>query len=137
MKAVGASEDPAGMVMRELAGVLPGLLDEQAIRELAERLRPHLASTSTETADEHLLTTQDAADYAQVNVETIRRAVRAGEIPVAARIGRSSRLTSAALDAWLAETSPAHVELATHSRRRRRREGSTDGSLRALWREPS
>jgi hypothetical protein len=38
-----------------------------------------------------LMTAADAARHAQVNVETILRAVRAGELPVAGYIGRSPR----------------------------------------------
>ena len=36
-----------------------------------------------------LMTAADAARYARVNVETILRAVRAGELPVAGCVGRS------------------------------------------------
>jgi hypothetical protein len=35
----------------------------------------------------------------------VRRAIRAGNLAVAARIGQSPRLTTLALDSWLADTS--------------------------------
>jgi type IV secretion system protein VirD4 len=129
--------DPtAAIVLRELVGVLPALLNEDAIRELADRLRPHLAGP-TVSVPEPLLTTREAAEYARVSVETIRRALRAGDMPVAAMIGRSRRLTRGAVDGWLAETRPVQAAPRTTQPRRRRRDpGATAGSLRAYWREP-
>jgi excisionase family DNA binding protein len=134
---VATSEDPAGAVLRELAGVLPGLLDDSAIRELADRLRPHLSGAPEATAADQLLTARDAAAYAKVNVETIRRALRAGEIPLAAKIGRSPRITREALDAWLADTMPVVSEPTGVQRRRRRRQQAADGSLREFWSQPA
>ena len=54
-----------------------------------------------------LMTAADAARYARVNVETILRAVRAGELPVAGYVGRSPRISRDALDRWLATRSPS------------------------------
>jgi excisionase family DNA binding protein len=134
---MGANDDQATLVLRELVGVLPALLDEHAIRELADRLRPHLVEAPTLPA-EPLLTTREAAEYARVSVETIRRAVRAGDMPIAAMIGRTRRLTRVAVDDWLADTRPVQTEHRPTPRTRRRRDsGAAGGSLRAYWREPS
>ena len=48
------------------------------------------------------MTAADAARYARVNVETILRAVRAGELSVAGYVGRSPRISRDALVGWLA-----------------------------------
>ena len=67
-----------------------------------------------------LMTAADAARYAQVNVETILRAVRAGELPVAGYVGRSPRISRDALNHWLAASSPA-APVSSQPRRRRSR----------------
>jgi len=48
-----------------------------------------------------VLTVEQAAEYLQLNPETVRRAARRGRIP-AARIGRRWRFRKTALDRWLA-----------------------------------
>ena len=53
------------------------------------------------------MTAADAARNPRVSVETILRAVRAGELPVAGYVGRSPRISPDALDGWLATSSPA------------------------------
>jgi excisionase family DNA binding protein len=111
------SEDFGRTLIHELARALPRVLDDDALEELAARLSPHL---SKPLADNQLLTTAGAAKRAQVHVETVRRAIRAGDLAVAARIGRSPRLTLLAVDAWLAETSragPATRQLRTRRSR--------------------
>ena len=47
------------------------------------------------------------ARIARVNVETILRAVRAGELPAAGYVGRSPRISRDALVGWLATRSPS------------------------------
>jgi excisionase family DNA binding protein len=99
------TEDSGANLIRELVRALPLLLDDGAIEELARRLRPHLAlDQPIVESNDQLLTSAEAANRARVNIETVRRAIRAGELPVAARIGRSPRITRLALERWLAET---------------------------------
>jgi excisionase family DNA binding protein len=102
-----------------LARSLPAAFDDEALQELASRLLPFLdARHVAESLNSCLLTTAAAAERAGVNVETVRRAIRAGELPVAARIGRSPRVTALALDSWLTKT--AHTEGAVRPARSRR-----------------
>ena len=54
-----------------------------------------------------LMTAADAARYARVNVETMLRAVRGGEVPVAGYVGRSPRISRDALNGGLATRSPS------------------------------
>ena len=73
----------------------------------------------------------DAARYAQVNVETILRAVRAGELPVAGYAGRSPRISRDALGGWLATRSPSAPPVAPQRRERRARKGRD--AVEAAW----
>ena len=68
-----------------------------------------------------LMTAADAARYARVNVETILRAVRAGELPVAGYVGRSPRISRDALVGWLETRSPPVPPVARQPRRHRGR----------------
>jgi len=68
-----------------------------------------------------LLTAADAVAYARVNVETILRAVRAGELSAAGYVGRSARISRDALDSWLAARSSAGAPVAPPPRRRGRK----------------
>ncbi len=115
------SKDLGHTLICELARALPAALDDDALEELAARLRPHLGKPrNTTTSDDHLLTAADAARRAHVHVETVRRAIRAGDLSVAARIGRSPRLTAIAIDSWLLKTSDAgRTEQTIRSRRSR------------------
>ena len=70
-----------------------------------------------------LMTAADAARYARVNVETILRAVRAGELPVAGYVGRSPRISRDALNGWLATRSSAAAPVSSQPRRRRGTKG--------------
>lgn len=112
-----AAEDPAVELARSLAAAL----DDRALKELATRLRPFLMSGERESPTRRLLSSADAARYAGVNVETVRRAIRSGALIPAARIGRSSRLTQAAVDSWLGETLPGHLQTGRRAPRRQRR----------------
>ena len=78
-----------------------------------------------------LMTAADAARYARVNVETILRAVRAGELSVAGCVGRSPRISRDALDGWLATRSPSAPPVACQPRRGRGRKASD--VVEAAW----
>jgi len=78
-----------------------------------------------------LMTAADAARYARVNAETILRAVRAGELPVAGYVGRSARISRDALDSWLATRSSAAAPAPPQPRRHRGRKASD--AVEAAW----
>ena len=78
-----------------------------------------------------LMTAADAARYTRVNVETILRAVRAGELAVAGYVGRSPRISRDALNGWLAARSFAAAPVA--SQPRRRRGGTGSDAVEAAW----
>jgi excisionase family DNA binding protein len=78
-----------------------------------------------------LMTAADAARYARVNVETILRAVRGGELPVAGYVGRSPRISRDALGGWLATRSPSAPPVARQPRRGRGRKASD--AVEAAW----
>jgi excisionase family DNA binding protein len=78
-----------------------------------------------------LMTAADAAAYARVNVETILRAVRAGELAVAGYIGRSPRISRDALNGWLATRSPTAAPTSPQPRRHRGRKASD--AVEAAW----
>jgi excisionase family DNA binding protein len=80
-----------------------------------------------------LMTPADAAECARVNVETILRAVRGGELSVAGYVGRSPRISRAALDGWLAARSPPAAPISPQPRRRCGRKVSE--AVEAAWRE--
>ena len=120
----------------EMARVLSAALDDEALRELALQLLPYLEVREVPESPNHrLLTTADAAERAGVNVETVRRAIRAGELPVAARIGRSPRLTALVLDAWLAKTAQRQPASGLRARRSRRPAEPPDFSLIAAFKK--
>jgi excisionase family DNA binding protein len=88
--------------MNPLVETLLAELDDVALDELARRLAPRLLELlPTGAATDRLLSATDAASYAGVHPETLRRAIRAGELAVAGRVGRSPRLAHADVDAWL------------------------------------
>ena len=70
------------------------------------------------------MTPAHAAQYAQVAVKTILRAVRGGELPVAGHVGRSPRISRDALDGWLATRSPPAAPVSRQPRRRCGRKAS-------------
>ena len=124
-------------VLRPLVDAIPALMDDHALEELAQRLRPLLASIAQDfetNSGGSLLTCAEAASYARVHVETIRRAVRNNAIPVAARIGRSPRISRVGLDQWLVETSRgAAGQVGRRQVRRRTRQPESRGSLKEVW----
>jgi excisionase family DNA binding protein len=100
------SPDPGETLMLELARALPAALDADGLQALAAKLRPYLLDGSAGASDgSPLMTAAEAARCAHVHVETVRRAIRAGDLAVAAWIGRSARIAPAAFDSWLATTS--------------------------------
>jgi excisionase family DNA binding protein len=100
------SDEPGSELLRQLARALPAALDDDGLQELAAKLHPYLAGRSADRHDaRQLMTVAEVADQANVHVETVRRAIRVGELAVAARIGRSPRLASVAVESWLAQTS--------------------------------
>jgi excisionase family DNA binding protein len=126
------SDDLGQALLRELVRALPAALDDDALEELAARLGPHLRPDGP--AESSLLNTADAARRANVHVETVRRAIRAGELDVAARIGRSPRVTAQAIDSWLAKTSqPAGLPRRPRSRRSSRSSELREYSLTAAF----
>ena len=64
-----------------------------------------------------LLTAADAAAYARVKVQTILRAVWAGELSVVGYVGRSPRISRDVLNGWLVASSPAAPVCAPPRRR--------------------
>jgi excisionase family DNA binding protein len=130
------TDDLGQALLRELIRALPAALDDEALEALAARLGPHL---HTRDGDEPgLLNTTDAARRANVHVETIRRAIRAGELDVAARIGRSPRLTAEAIDDWLAESAQSLMPTRRHrSRRSARSADQREYSLTAAFKAAS
>ena len=53
-------------------------------------------------ADDHFLTTDEALGYLNINLRTIYRLIKAGEIP-AVRVGRQWRFRKRDIDTWLAK----------------------------------
>ena len=120
--------------LAELARLLPAALDDDALRDLASRLLPYLETPDAHEPNDRLLTAADAAGRVGVNVETIRRAIRAGDLSVAARIGRSPRVTAVALETWLADTSRNASRATTPQYRHPRRVNRpAETSLRAAF----
>jgi excisionase family DNA binding protein len=117
-------DDLAGVLVRELARALPAAVDQRALEELASRLCPYLTRAIRLSSQGQLITCAQAASRAHVHVETVRRAIRAGSLLVAARIGRSPRLTILAVDGWLAASSHSG-----HARREVRRRSSSRASI--------
>ena len=77
-----------------------------------------------------LIAAADAARYARVDVKTILRAVRGGELPTAGYISRSPRISRDALNGWLATSSPAAP---VSSRPCRRRGRKASDAVEAAW----
>ena len=94
-----------------------------------DALEARVAALERRSSAVPLMTAADAARYAQVNVETILRAVRAGEMSVAGYVGRSPRISRDALNGWLSASSPA----ARWEPRRRCRMKASE-AVEASWR---
>lgn len=126
----GAARDP----LVEFARSLPAALDESALLELAARLQPFLAEAQSRGAAGGLYSAAEAATLVGVNVETVRRAIRAGELRVAARIGRSPRLSREAIETWLAATIEV-TEAGPRRRPHRRQSVLPEHSLRTAFKD--
>jgi excisionase family DNA binding protein len=113
----------------------PLLVAAQALFDAAARFegleRRLAAIEGAGTRTEKRLTVADAAAYASVHPETIRRAIRDGRLEVAGRAGKTLRLTQGAVDAWLGD-SPASRSEPTRSVRPRRRKCTTDDLAEAF-----
>ena len=109
-----AERDP----LAELARLLPAVLDESALHELAARLQPLLSAAEVLETGKRLYTATETAELVGVNMETLRRAIRSGQLAVAGRIGRSPRITRDAIDTWPTST----IELTDNGPRRRPRQ---------------
>jgi excisionase family DNA binding protein len=129
------SDDLTRALVRELARELPEALDDSSLGLLAAKLRPYFAPSRPTSADVPLMTAAEAASQARVDVETIRRAIRAGELPVAGRVGRSPRIQAVELERWLADTSgPGGTIPQSAGRRSRRPRQDNEYSLKAAFR---
>jgi excisionase family DNA binding protein len=116
-------------IAQHVARALPTQLDEATLAELAARLAPYLAAR--DVPNSALLTAAEAAARANVHVDTIRRAVRSGDLRVAGKVGRSLRITAVAIDDWIgAGASPGDPPSRPVRRRPRPIAQSTVYSLR-------
>jgi excisionase family DNA binding protein len=102
-----------------------------------DALHVRVAALERRSSAVPLMTAADAARYAQVNVETILRAVRAGELSVAGYVGRSPRISRDALNRWLATSAPpAPVSSQPRPRSGPRASEAVEAAWRALtWAE--
>ena len=96
-------------------------------------LEARVAALEAHLSASGLMTPARAAQYAQVNVETILRAVRGGELSVVGYAGRSPRISRHALDDWLAAAKPPAAPISPQPRRRCGRKASE--AVEAAWRE--
>jgi hypothetical protein len=96
-------------------------------------LEARVAALEAQLSASPLMTPAHASQYAQVNVETILRAVRGGGLSVAGYVGRSPRIARHALDGWLAARSPPAAPISPQPRRRCGRKASE--AVEAAWRE--
>jgi excisionase family DNA binding protein len=96
-------------------------------------LEARVAALEARLSASALMTAAHAAQYAQVAVNTILRAVRGGELPVAGYVGRSPRISRDAVDGWLASRSSPAEPVSPRLRRRCGRKASE--AVEAAWRE--
>jgi len=120
-----------GMPARHSRGATRGQLVEAFVAYI-DALEARVEALEARTANAAPMTPAEAAAYARVNVETIRRAIRAGLLPTAGAVGRSPRIAREALDEWMAQTSRP-LETPAPLRRRARGRTSTD-AVDAAWR---
>ena len=96
-------------------------------------LEARVAALEAQLSASALITPAHAAQHAQVNVETILRAVRGGELSVIGYVGRSPRISRHALDDWLAAATGPAAPISPQPRRRCGRKASE--AVEAAWRE--
>jgi excisionase family DNA binding protein len=129
----GVMSDIAKTVRPDLVAAsvqhLDGLLGPLAA--YLDALEARVVALERRSSAVRLMTAADAARYARVNVETILRAIRAGELSVAGYIGRSPRISRDALVGWLATRSPSAPSVAREPRRARGRAASD--AVEAAW----
>ena len=130
------TDESTRALIQALARELPQALDDEAASRLAARIRPYFidAQAPSESVDLRLLTTANAASRANVHVETVRKAIRAGRLRVAGRVGRSPRIQAADVDRWIADASEVGGTMARVSARRGRAPRlNPDHSLKAAF----
>ena len=108
---------------------LDGLLGP--LEAYLDALEARIAALERRSSAVPLMTAAAAARCTQVNVETILRAIHAGELPVAGYVGRSARISRDALIRWLATSSPAPP---VSSQPRRRSGPRASEAVEAAWR---
>lgn len=96
-------------------------------------LEARVAALEAQLSASALMTPARAAQYAEVAVKTILRAVRRGDLPVAGHVGRSPRISRDALDGWLTTGSPQAAPVSRQPSRRCGRKVSE--AVEAAWRE--
>jgi hypothetical protein len=100
-------------------------LGPETIDRLADLVEARLMQRRA-AGEERLLTAAAAADVAGVHIETMRRAIRLGQIEVAGYIGRFPRVRRAAVEVWVANGMPSAA--AASAARRRTVSGRGKGS---------
>jgi excisionase family DNA binding protein len=117
--------------MSEFGQAWLAALDVNDLAELGRRLSLVAEPASAPTASATLLTPAEAAARANVNVETIRRAVRSDALR-ACRAGRAVRIDAEDLNAWL--TGPRRSGRAQAQTRQLRRQSGRTPMADALQR---
>lgn len=96
-------------------------LDAEDLDALAAAVRPLLApATAVPASSEAMLSVAQVAERRGVCAETVRRAIRSGELP-AVRVGSRLRIDPADLDRWDDSPRVATSHSAAQARRRSRR----------------
>jgi excisionase family DNA binding protein len=90
-------------------------LGPRTLDRLADLVEARLAQRRA-AGEERLLTAAAAAEVARVHTETMRRAIRLGEIEVAGYVGSRPRVRRAAVDAWVARGQGAGTTAAPRPR---------------------
>jgi excisionase family DNA binding protein len=98
-----------------------------------ETLETRLAALEGLSEPEPLMTLSDAAEYTRAATKTLRRAIRAGELPTVGCIGRSPRLCREDIDAWLAQHHPAASRHTSTRPRRRQTRTPTHPAVDTAW----
>ena len=80
-------------------------LGPQTLDRLADLVEARLAERRA-GGEEPLLTAVAAAELAGVHAETMRRAIRLGQVQVAGYVGNRPRMRRAAMEAWVARGQP-------------------------------